>query len=184
MKRGDRAQTTTVVALLRGINVGGKNMLPMKDLAALFVTSGCADVTTYIQSGNVVCKVPATGVAGLAAGVEAAIRKRFSLEVPIVLRTSAEVAEVAQANPFASADEDQLYVAFLKDRPTAKAIAALDPQRSPPDEFAVVGREVYLRLPNGAGRTKITNAYLDRTLGTVSTARNWRTVRKLVELSR
>ena len=72
---------------------------------------------------------------------------------------------------------------FLADTPTAAQARALDPQRSPGDELALVGRDLYLRLPSGMGRTKITNAWVDRTLGTVSTARNWRTVLKLIELS-
>jgi uncharacterized protein (DUF1697 family) len=174
------------VALLRGINVGGKNKLPMRELVALFEDAGCADVTTYIQSGNVVfCAAPRTA-AKLTEQLRARIRERFGLEVPVVLRDAAELASAARANPFlARGDEpDRLHVMFLADAPSKAAVAALDPQRSPSDEFVVKGREVYLSLPNGVARSKLTNAWFDAKLGTVSTLRNWRTVLKLVEMTR
>jgi uncharacterized protein (DUF1697 family) len=184
VKRGNRARPDTVVALLRGINVGGKNMLPMKDLAAIFVAAGCDNVATYIQSGNVVCSVPQERIAKLAGLVQAAILDRFRIDVPIVIRSATEMAALSASNPFVrGADPEELYVAFLKETPSSKATLALDPKRSPPDELAVIGKEVYLRLPNGAGRTKLTNAYLDKVLATVSTVRNWRTTLKLAELA-
>ena len=176
------------VALLRGVNVGGKNKLAMSDLVALFAAAGAADVRTYIQSGNVVFRAAPGGVVRLAKAVTAAIEREHGLRVPLVVRTAAELERVAGANPFlrgkARADEDSLHVVFLADEPGAAARAALDPGRSPPDEFVALGREIYLRLPNGAARTKLTNAWFDSTLATTSTMRNWRTVLKLVELAR
>ena len=174
------------VALLRGVNVGGKNMLPMKDLAAMFVAAGCEDVETYIQSGNVVCRARPTLARRLPALVAGAILDRFGYHVPVVIRTAGELGDIVRGNPFlaAGADPDTLHVAFLVDRPSAGRVAALDAHRSPGDEFVVRGREIYLRLPNGAGRTKLTNAYFDAALATTSTVRNWRTVLKLVESTR
>jgi uncharacterized protein (DUF1697 family) len=101
-----------------------------------------------------------------------------------VLRTAAELEAVVQKNPFlvAGVGEEMLYVGFLADLPEADGIATLDGERSPPDRFAVVGREIYFQLVNGAARTKLTNAYFDSKLKTVSTMRNWRTVLKLAEL--
>lgn len=178
-------KTETFVALLRGINVGGKNMVPMKDLCAFFEDSGCADVRHYIQSGNVVYRTDAG--AGEAAGekVARAIAKRFGLNVPVVVRTAAEMKKVARSNPLLAegAPIDSLHVLFLAHAPDAKQRAALDPERSPPDRFLVAGREVFLSCPNGVARTKLTNAYFDAKLKTVSTGRNWRTVLKLVEMS-
>jgi uncharacterized protein (DUF1697 family) len=173
-------------ALLRGINVGGKNMLPMRDLAQMFAAAGCGDVRTYIQSGNVVFTAPADVVARLAADIAKRIETGFGIRVPVVLRSADELARVAMCNPFLGrdADTDALHVMFLADAPSAGAVAGLDARRSPPDEFAVVGRDVYLRCPNGVAKTKLTNAYFDSKLGTTSTARNWRTVQKLVELTR
>ena len=177
--------STTYVALLRGINVGGKNLLPMKALADLFRDEGAADVSTFIASGNVVFDASPTLAAALGPRIERRIAADFDLQVPVVLRSAAELAEAVARNPFATrgSDEKLLYVMFLAHAPSVAATRALDPDRSPPDEFAVVGRELYLRLPNGAGRTKLTNAYFDKALATVSTARNWRTTRKLLELA-
>ena len=163
------------VALLRGINVGGKNKLPMRELAAIFAGAGCTDVRTYVQSGNVVFRSDAAS--GLGQRISAEIRGQFGIEVPVILRSGAEMRQVMAANPFLKGGvaEDQLHVYFLADAPTRAALARLDPDRSPGDTFVVAGREVYLHLPDGVARTKLTNVYFDRVLGTVSTMRNWRT---------
>jgi uncharacterized protein (DUF1697 family) len=171
--------------LLRGINVGGKNRLPMKSLSALFTDAGCTDVQTYIQSGNVIFRATPTLAGRIPAVIENAIAAQFGLTVPVVTRTAAELHDAAKRNPFLPKETDTgtLHVAFLAARPTLAQVAGLDRDRSPPDEFAVRGREIYLRLPNGVARTKLTNAYLDSKLGTTSTLRNWRTVLTLVELT-
>ncbi len=158
------------VALLRGINVGGKNLVPMKDLAAMFV--GCSDVSTYIQSGNVIFstktpdKIPTL--------IQGSLKKKLKLEVPVIVRSHAELIKVSTASPFD--DLDRVMVMFLADPPSVSAAKSLDPDRSPGDRFVVKGREIYLHCPNGYGRSKLTNAWFDSRLGTVSTARNWNTV--------
>ena len=171
------------VALLRGINVAGKNMLPMKDLVRMFDAAGCTDVRTYIQSGNVIFEAPA-GAPGIADTITANIEKRFGYRIPVIIRTSQQLLKTIRDNPFLPAVEDQrwLHVYFLAHSPNARAIAALDPERSAPDAFHVRGQEIYLHLPNGMGRSKLTNAYFDSKLSTVSTARNWATVLKLSEM--
>lgn len=165
------------VALLRGINVGGKNLLPMKRLAELFIAAGCTEVKTYIQSGNVVFR---NGDAELVAEkVRAEIAANFGLTVPVVVRTAAEMAKVVTSNPFGKqgVDTDWMHVMFLANAPTKEMVAALDASRGVDgEEFVVHGREVYLHLPHGAARTKLTNAYFDSKLKTVGTQRNWRTV--------
>jgi uncharacterized protein (DUF1697 family) len=172
------------VALLRGINVGGKNMLPMKELVAMFAKAGCTDVTTYIQSGNVVFCAEDKVVQGLSAEIAKQVEARFGLRVPVVLRTAAEIDAVIRANPFlkSGASEEMLHVSFLADLPGKDLVAGLDAGRSKPDVFAVVGREIHMQLVNGVSGTKLTNAYFDSKLKTVSTMRNWRTVLKLVEM--
>ena len=176
---------TTHVALLRGINVGGKNLLPMKELVKLFEKAGASEVETYIQSGNVVFRTPAAALDGFESEMAAAIEKRFGLRVPVVLRTAKEVATVLEKNPFLSrgAETSALHVAFLAGKPAAADAAKLDPERSPGDEFELRGRDLYLHLRNGVAKSKLTNDYLDRTLKTVATVRNWNTVGKLVEMS-
>ncbi len=173
------------VALLRGINVGGKHVVPMKELVAAFEAAGCEDVRTYVQSGNVCFAAGAAVAKAAGARVTAAIGKSRGFAPPVVLRSATEIATVFRANPFlaSGAPPEQLYVAFLAKAPTKAQVASLDPARSPPDEVVVRGADAYLRLPNGAGRTKLTSAYLDAKLGTISTARNWRTVTALVAMT-
>lgn len=173
----------TYLALLRGINVGGNNKLPMKDLVEMFVAAGASDVRAYIQSGNVIFRAN-VGLAERVPGLIAVrIDKRWGYRTPVVLRTTEDLRGAVRNNPFlqAGAQEETLHVMFLAAQPEPGAVAGLDPDRSPPDAFAVRGREVYLRLPNGA-RSKLTNAYFDSKLGTISTVRNWRTVNKLLEM--
>jgi uncharacterized protein (DUF1697 family) len=173
------------IALLRGINVGGKNVLPMKALAAMFADIGCTDVRTYIQSGNVVYRA-GTSLAGRVPDlVSRAIQKTAGLTVPVVTRTSDDLHDVARRNPFLhpGADPSRLHVMFLADAPTKARIASLDPDRSPPDEFAVRGREIYLHCPDGMGKSKLTNAWFDSKLATTGTARNWRTVLALIAMA-
>lgn len=175
---------TAYLALLRGINVGGKNKLPMADLREIFAAAGCRDVRTYIQSGNVLFNADADAVAALPALIAARIAAHSGYRVPVVLRSAGELGDAIRNNPFPAAEAapQTLHVLFLADRPDTVRVAALDPDRSPPDTFAVNGREVYLHLPNGAAETKLTNAYFDTTLGTTSTGRNWRTVTTLYEM--
>jgi uncharacterized protein (DUF1697 family) len=172
------------LALLRGVNVGGKNTLPMDALRDTFAAAGCRDVRTYIQSGNVIFRAEPDLVASLPGVIATQIAERFGYQTPVVLRTSEEIGEIIRHNPFLAegAGEETLHVLFLAERPSARGIESLDPDRSPPDAFIVRGREIYLRLPNGAGRTKLTNAYFDAKLATTSTGRNWRTVTKLFAL--
>lgn len=172
------------VALLRGINVGGKNKLPMKDLAAMFTAAQCTDVRTLIQSGNVVFHAPATVVRKLPDAITTAIEKRFGYKIPVVIRSAEEFTLAVARNPYVkrAVDERFLHVSFLAEEPIAGAIAGLDAARSAPDVFHVTGREIYLHLPNGAGKTKLTNAYFDSRLKTVSTMRNWATVRKILAM--
>ena len=186
MTTDDRDGATAInIALLRGINVGGKNKLPMKELAALFVAAGCGDVRTYIQSGNVVFRVGPTGGGEISSVISASILDHFGYRVPVVTRTARALQEIVRANPFleTGAETDKLHVMFLTEVPDGAQIDALDPERSPGDEFAVMGREIYLHCPNGVARSKLTNSYFDARLSTTSTSRNWRTVQKLLELA-
>jgi uncharacterized protein (DUF1697 family) len=173
----------THIALLRGINVGGKNMLPMKDLAKMFADEGCEDVRTYIQSGNVVFKTSPDVAKRISERIAAHIEKRFGYRIPVILRTAEQLKNTVAKNPFlkAGADEKMLHVMFLADAPNPRNVRALDPETFRPDIFTVRGQEVYLHLPNGAARSKLTNYFFDSKLATTSTSRNWRTVTTLLE---
>jgi uncharacterized protein (DUF1697 family) len=175
----------TYVVLLRAINVGGRNIVPMADLVSVCEAAGHRSVRTYIQSGNLILRSRAAAEEverDLARRIEA----RFGFAVPVVARSATDIATLGARNPFlaAGAPPERLHVAFLARAPSEDAVAALDPRRSPGDRFAVIGREMFLELPNGVGRSKLTNDWIDRSLKTVSTVRSWRTVTKLDALAR
>ncbi len=178
------AATTTCIALLRGINVGGRNRLAMADLVAACTAVGATSVQTYIQSGNVVFSASVARQQRFAADLQARIAEQFSLRVPVILRTAAALRAVAANNPFLLEPEppETLFVGFLANPPTPAQVASLDPDRSPGDAFAVVGSDVYLHLGNGAADTKLTSAWFDRALDTIITVRNWRTVQQLLAM--
>ena len=182
---GDAAASCPFIALLRGINVGGGNRLLKHELVEIFAEAGCQDVRTYIQSGNVVFRAAASLVDGLSARITASIASSHGYQIPVVVRTGTDFASVVHGNPFlaAGADPAKLHVGFLAATPDQARVATLDPDRSPPDAFEVRGDVIYLHFPNGVARSKLSNDYFDRTLGTVCTIRNWRTVCKLHEMA-
>lgn len=171
------------IALLRGLNVGGTNQLKMADLRALIASLGLGDVETYIQSGNVLFS---HGDVEAGERIRHALADRFGMDVAVVIRTRAELERVIDSCPF---DSDaiggrHLHVAFLAHRPDPGRAAELDPERSPPDRFELIDREIFVHYPNGSGRSRIGVDYLERTLGVPATMRNWNTVLKLSELAR
>ncbi|MEP6661510.1 MAG: DUF1697 domain-containing protein [Acidimicrobiales bacterium] len=174
----------TYVALLRGINVGGKNKIAMKSLQSSFVALGHGEVTTYIQSGNVVFRSASKKASKLGAAIEDEISKTFGLKIETLVRTPSDFNDLIKGNPFLEPERDtsKLLVIFLDEAPSADAIASLDPRRSPPDEFLIRGREIYAYCPNGFGRSRLSIDYFERRLRTRATARNWNTVVKLANL--
>ncbi len=184
-RAGRAAVSHPYVALLRGINVGGGNRLLKHELVETFAEEGCQDVSTYIQSGNVVFRAAPALVDGLSARITASIALSHGYQIPVVVRTAADFARIIHSNSFlaAGADPTKLHVGFLAETPDPARVATLDPDRSPPDAFEVGGDVIYLHFPNGVARSKLSNDYFDRTLGTVCTIRNWRTVCKLHEMA-
>ena len=151
----------------------------------MFVDVGCEDVRTYIQSGNVLFRTEPTLGEDIPSLISASILSRFGYRIPVVTRTAQELQEIVRSNPFveAGAEADKLHVVFLAELPDDGHVETLDPNRSPTDEFAVMGREIYLYCPHGLARTKLTNSYFDSRLSTTSTMRNWRTVLRLLGLA-
>jgi uncharacterized protein (DUF1697 family) len=170
------------LALLRGVNVGGKRKLPMRALEGAFMLTGATEVATYIQSGNVVFESDRPAEA--CAEASEAIEEKFGFRPAVIHRSAAAWRAMIDENPFVAAGipTETLHVACLEETPAPDASAALDPQAFLPDEFSLGGADVYLRLPNGVARSALTNAVLDRAFGTVSTMRNWRTAVRLLEL--
>ena len=176
--------TKIYVALLRGINVGGKHLVPMKMLAEMFADAGCEQVQTYIQSGNVVFTASPAVVRDISEVIGKEIRKRLGHEAPVVVRSAEQFAQVVENNPFAERPDysNFSHVLFCADKLSPANVKKLDPRRSPGDEIVCREQEIYLWLPNGAGRSKLTNAYFDAKLVTICTQRNWRTVVRLREM--
>lgn len=174
---------TTLIALLRGINVGGRHAVSMADLRMVFAAAGGRDVSTYIQSGNVVFAHSTGSLERLAVELEERIGAAAGFAVPVILRSAEDLAAVVRDNPFAGSEPTKLLVAFLAEAPAAGALDLVDRTLFAPEELVLTGREVYLHLPEGAGRAKLPQA-LDALIGTRSTTRNWRTVTKLLELAR
>jgi uncharacterized protein (DUF1697 family) len=179
-----RPQSTTYAALLRGVNLGAHNRVRMPELRALVEELGCSDVGTYVQSGNVVFRSDRKA-AELARAIERAIRDRLGLEVPVVIRSRRQLERLVARSPFGrpEANENTHHVTFLAAKPDPDRLRGLRRESFEPERFEVVVEDVYLFFPDGYGRSKLSNALLERRLGVPATTRNWRTVAALAELT-
>lgn len=168
------------IALLRGINVSGKNKLPMADLRALCEQLGWQQVESYIQSGNVKFKLDTPQQA--ASDLSSTIKAKYGYKVPVLVRPQTYFQETLN-NPFLEAntnlDPQTLHVTFLEQVPSPSQVRVLQTKDHKGDEWKVVQDRVYLYCANGYGRTKLTNQYLEQHLGQAATTRNWRTINKL-----
>jgi uncharacterized protein (DUF1697 family) len=167
------------VALLRGVNLGATNKVPMAQLRAAVESLGHTDVTTYIQSGNVIFTSAGTVTP---ASLERLIASTFAIDTDVMLRTPAQLAKALHANPFPHADQSRLHIGFMAARPPGAAVTSLDAERFLPEQFAIIGTELFLHLPAGMGTTKLP-AYLGRVLKVPTTIRTWRTVATLAEMT-
>lgn len=173
---------TAWVALLRGVNVGGRNRLPMADLRASVEALGYTDVETYRQSGNVVFSADDDETT-IAERLRSQLVERHGLSVPIVVRAGDELAGLADRHPFAGGEigPELLHVAFLDREPDASG--GPDPDRWLPDRWTVVGRELFLAYPAGSARSKMTIDRFERPWGVTATARNLDTVAELADMA-
>jgi uncharacterized protein (DUF1697 family) len=173
------------IALLRGINVGGKNLLPMKELVAMLGDLGAQKVKTYIQSGNVVFVWKGKDTSKLSNQVRAEIKKRRGFDPHILLLELKDFEKVIQQNPFppeAEADPRALHAGFLAAEPERHDLKTLESLKSDSERFRLVGKVFYLHAPEGVGRSKLA-ANSERLLGVPMTDRNWRTVLELWKMA-
>lgn len=176
----------TYVALLRGINVGGHKQIAMTDLRDLLTQLGFVDGRSMLQSGNLVFRAPARAPTELERSLESEAEKRLGIHTDFFVRTAQEWATVVAQNPFrgeARRDPGHLVVVFLKDAPDAAAVKALRSAISGREVVRAKGRHAYIVYPDGIGRSRLTNALIERKLNTRGTGRNWNTVLKLGALS-
>lgn len=173
---------TVYVALLRGVNVGGHNRIRMTALKQALTDLGLDRVETYIQSGNVLFhSIEEAPV--LRGRIEQQIRAVFGLDVPVVLRTAAELAQIVANNPFSEAEmrgAESLAIALLADSPPAGSVERLaDQSATGSDEFRVAGRDVYILYRQPSHKSKLSNLFFEQKLGVPATTRNWQTVNQL-----
>ena len=174
------------VVLLRAVNVGGRT-LSMAALRDTLAAAGCTDVATYIQSGNVVLTTPKGAPRNVQAWLEGLITELAGYEVPVVLRTLAEMQQTVARNPYPQASGPQLHVVFFAADPPTAIVDGLDLAPFAPEHCTLVGRDLYLHLPNGMGRATLPLA-LDKAgrkarPPSIGTARNWNTVVKLLDMA-
>jgi uncharacterized protein (DUF1697 family) len=175
-----------IISLLRGVNVGGHHKIKMDALRALYESLGLRDVETYVQSGNVVFRARGENLARLAEQIEDGIERSLGFRPSVIVRTPSDLRKVIAGNPFAARrdiEPSKLLVTFLAKDPGAEARQSLLKIKTDPEEIRVSGRELYIYFPNGMGRSKLTGAAIENALKTPGTARNWNTVRKLLEIA-
>jgi uncharacterized protein (DUF1697 family) len=171
----------TYVALLRSVNVAGHGRIAMAELKASFLALGHTDVTTFIQTGNVIFTASSSSTTRLIAALEGQLTNDFGSAPAVLLRTVPEFLRIGSASPYANqgADPSRHHVTFLAKAPSRAHLHALALPKSGRDGLVVDGREVYVSTPDGYAGTKFTGTFLERHLHVVSTTRNWNTVTKL-----
>ena len=172
------------VALLRGVNLGRRNRVPMAQLRELLADLGYVDVSTFLQSGNALF-TSRRKPAALAREIEQAVAQRCHVETKVLLRTGAELSDVVRANPLTgtATDPARLYVTFLSDDADLAALNQMNAADYAPEQFAAGERAVYVWLPDGVQSSRLGQTFWERRLGCVATSRNWNTVTKLAELA-
>ena len=174
------------ISLIRGINVGGHKIIKMEALRALYDSLNLTGAQTLLQSGNVVFSADHLDRPGLARQIEEAIEKSFGFHARVILRTVREWRDVMARNPLGTEARDdpaRMHVMFLSDAPTDDAKASLMKAHQGPEKLHFSGHELFLYYPDGVGRSKLTNVFIERHLGLTGTARNWNTVIKLAQMA-
>jgi uncharacterized protein (DUF1697 family) len=169
------------IALLRGINVGGKKPIKMAALRTLLEQAGFENVRTYIQSGNIGFKAPGARVS-IEKKIRRLIREQFGWDVPVVVRSQQYFRMLLEENPFADLDPTMLHVTLLNRKPAVAKIAAIKEIDFQEDRFETIQDAVFVHCPSGYQKTKLTNGFFEKKLSVPATTRNWKTINKLVDL--
>lgn len=175
----------TCIALFRGINVVGNNVLPMKELVPILEALGCRNVLTYIQSGNAVFESGKIDTSRLSKRISEEIKKRRGFEPHVLMLGVEDIEKAIAKNPFPEAELEPktLHFGFLASAPRNPDLGALERLRKDTERFRLIGKVFYLHAPEGIGRSKLA-AGAERLLGVAMTDRNWRTVCKIRDMAR
>ena len=176
----------TYIALLRGINVAGQNMVPMSDLRDMIAKLGYQEPRSLLQSGNLLFRAGERTTGQLERELEAQAAKRLGLETQFFVRSAQEWETIVARNPFrkeAESDPGHLILMCLKSAPKPEDVRALEESNPGRERIHAVGTQAYIVYPDGVGRSKLTNALIDKKLDTRCTGRNWNTVLKLLDLA-
>jgi uncharacterized protein (DUF1697 family) len=175
------------ISILRGINVSSQKKIKMADLKSLYELLGFQNVVTYIQSGNVIFDAPVKNKSDLKKKIVEAIEEKYRFHVPVEIRTNLEIGDIIKNCPFGSVDlgkdGTKVLVTFLSSTPSEDRVSDIQKYVVAPEELVVRGKEVYLYCPDGYGKSKLSNTFLEHKLGVEATTRNWKSVHKLYELS-
>jgi len=176
----------TFISMLRGINVSGQKKTKMNELKAVYETLKFRNVTTYIQSGNVIFDCPTTDAFKLSKSIEQKIEKELGYPVSVLIREKSDLKQVINNNPFLNRrniNVSKLYVTFLSNNPSTIQLNEIHGEKSGKDECLSIGKEMFLYCPNGYGKTKLSNNFFEKKLGVAAATRNWKTVNKLYEIA-
>jgi uncharacterized protein (DUF1697 family) len=175
----------TSIALLRGINVGGKNTVRMAGFTALLQSLHFTNVRSYLQSGNFIFDHGHASPSAISRLIEQAISRKFGMEVKVITRTAEELQTLISGNPLLDMpkiDKEKLHVTFLKDAPQKPDLSYFEAVKDAQEQLRIKGNEVFLYCPNGYGRSKLSNQAFEKKLGVTATTRNWKTVNALAEM--
>lgn len=175
-----------LIAMLRGVNLGGHNKIKMDDLRALCESLKFEDPRTYVQSGNIIFRTKEKNSPALVTKIQNAIERKFGFRPAVILRTTDELRSAIAATPFTASRElepSKILVTFLSDAPGSDATATLVGLKDYPEEIHLKGRELHIYFPNGAGKSKLPWSQVERLLKTTGTARNWNSVTKMLSMA-
>jgi uncharacterized protein (DUF1697 family) len=174
------------ISMLRGVNVGANNRIKMDALREVYAALKLEQIQTYVQSGNVIFRSKETNPSTLAKKIQAAIERAFGFRPEVILRTAEELGKAIAANPFAGrrdVEPGKLLITFLEADPGKDGRAALASLKDYPEELHLKNRELYTYFPDGAGKSKLPWAKVEKLFKTQGTARNWNSVTKMLEMA-
>jgi uncharacterized protein (DUF1697 family) len=177
----------TYIAILRGINVSGQKMIKMEVLRMMMESLGFQEVSTYIQSGNVVFRAENASTTEVTEEITEKIQEEFGFHVPVIVLEAETLGHIIAGNPFATdpaLDTGKMHVTFLASAPPAFEREAIEAKKQDGERIAFSELAVYLYCPNGYGNTKLSNDFLEKKLKVMATTRNWKTVCILMEMAR